>query len=175
MLTDGLTLLGDTNISRAAESKGTSFPPVPVDRQVFELTQDAGAYAAGVYIYLQELGDWKSSTTVIPHDLSAYIADAPAPDSTVFAIIYSTGTRLLLDQARVSAAVAAGTTTTYTLKHNSTAVATLTFSSGNTEGAISAASNVAVLPGDMLELTAGSTSDQSISGISLSIPGVVIS
>lgn len=73
MLTDGITLLDDTQVERkVVEDKGTAFPSEPYSGQIWELTEDWNGYKKGMYVYDGTSSDWLplAGTESFPHDIA---------------------------------------------------------------------------------------------------------
>jgi hypothetical protein len=88
MLMDGLQMLHGSAaglIVVAPERRGTTFPASPVDKDVFEMTED-GAKPSGVYFYSAPGSDWElfsPDRSATPYDIGTQIVGKPVAGATV--------------------------------------------------------------------------------------------
>ena len=84
MLTDGITLLADSEITREQilENRGTEFPTDPVDGQEFELVVGADSL---LHVYSEELAEWfpLRNLSKTPYDIGLTIFDRPRSNDVV--------------------------------------------------------------------------------------------
>lgn len=105
------------------------------------------------------------------YDIAVYYVGSPTSLTSILKIALARALKLPvgLTGSVALAAVAATTTTIFTIKKNSTVIGTITFASGSDTGVISFTSEVSFAVGNVLEILAPELPDDTLSDITITL------
>lgn len=188
MLTDGIRLIGNSDIERELISlRAPDFPASPENGDVFQITEPSVSYPGkqpGIYYWSEASNDWIEQTDSErdPYDMSVTIVGRPKPDAIVAQVVMARTAILLANLSKSKAVAQTAPTAEAVFDINQVdidgnvveAIGTITFAAGQKIGTFAPAvadTEIILAENEILSVKAPLVRDATLKEISVTIAG----
>lgn len=178
MLTDGLTLVGNSEIGREVVDSGkrvSALPSTVTDDEVIRLLVQEGNNLPG--LYLGKGGNWIALDSPVSkaYDIASGVVGKPEDDATILNVpmVRAVDFDANMGGSVGKAITAATAETSFEIRKNGTAIGTMVFAAAGTDASFTVASAVSFAVGDILSIHAPATADATLADFGYTLKGVL--